>query len=646
MTLVNYFHPTTDGGYRGNIASTAVEAGLDKYSQYGDESLATALEFINNLGDATAGLSDIPQINEELGEVLSTVSKYLAPDKPLEPEITPQFATAPPAPALQEVGAININQDAPTFDKADPNIRDIAAPNKFTKSAPLAPELQAHALPNTRELIIPDTPTSRDIVLPDNVELMKFAFEGTEPGALKDAPDVSFNYAENKYTSTLKEKLDAKLLEYVDQNITGIDPVIKQQMWDESRERVSAVMHGRIKQSKRLLSASGWEQPIGGQVANIKKATQDAANEKNADSRSMEIEDAKLIQQKFHQSLAMAIQLETVLVGHNDNYAQRGLEASKYTVQVAIDLHGLLITQFNSAAQVYETYSRVFKTRVDADIARLEQQRVQLEAQKLIGDLNQQDVDKFKVEVEVQALIQKIVNDELEAVKIKLEQDRLTIQNYEGKTRGFEAEIKAKSLEYEGYRDEQQGELLKATTHETLAKIYDTKMKGYETLANTQIAIQESDIKIKQELPLEATKVLSQIFETTNNAEESRIKALTDLYNVRSDVYDTEVKGETAKVDSEVKVQEQEIKKLVAESEIRIEALKGNISSMLASIEMALDAMKAGTQSASQLSAAALSAVNISAGVNESASNASNRSTTYSVGNSTNHSHSKNYNEE
>ncbi|MCK5385939.1 MAG: hypothetical protein KAJ39_02055 [Gammaproteobacteria bacterium] len=645
MTLYDVFLPTVDSEYKSNIASKAVESGLDKYSKYGDESLATAFRFIEELAKVTDGLSDIPQLNEELGEVLSKVSSYNAPTKPIEPEIVPQFSQAPLAPVLQDVAEININQDAPTFDKADPNIRDIAAPNKFTKSAPLAPELQAHALPNTRELIIPDTPTSRDIVLPDNVELMKFAFEGTEPGVLKDAPDVSFNYAENKYTSTLKEKLDAKLLEYVDQNITGIDPVIEEQIWNASRERVSAVMQGRIKQSKRLLSASGWQQPIGAQVANTNKATQAAADEKNVESRNIAVEQAKLIQQKFHQSLAMAIQLETVLVGHNDSYAQRGLEASKYTVQAAIDLHGLLITQFNSAAQVYETYSRVFKTRVDADIARLEQQRVQLEAQKLIGELNQQDVDKFKVEVEVQALIQKIVNDELEAVKIKLEQDRLTIQNYEGKTRGFEAEIKAKSLEYEGYRDEQQGELLKATTHETLAKIYDTKMKGYETLANTQIAIQESDIKIKQELPLEVTKVLSQIFETTNSGEESRIKALTDLYNVRSDVYDTEVKGESSRVDSEVKVQEQEIKKLVAESEVRIQSLKGNIASMLASIELALESSKAGTQSAAQLSAAALSTVSVNATVTETASNSTNNTTGLSIGNKTSHNHSKTYND-
>ena len=643
MPIVTEFFPNTDGEYRSNIASEAVQIGLDKYTIYGDSTLASAIQFLEDLKNVTNDISDIPQISDQLGDVLNIVNAYVAPALPVEPDIIPNYGTAPADPVLGSVGAININQDAPTFDKADPTIREIAPPEKFTKSAPVAPTLPDHALPNTRELIIPDTPTSRAIVLPDNVQLIDFAFTGTEPGALEAAPDVSFNYAENKYTSTLLTALNTRLLDYVDQNITGLDPTIEQQLWDRGRERTTGATDGQITQITRVFSALGWDQPIGDQIDAINQATQNQTSEDIAESRNIAITQANLIQQKFHTALAMALQNEAQLIGHNDNFAQRAFEAARYTVQAAIDIYGLKVSQFNAEAQVFQTYANVFKIRVDADLARLEQQKVQLEAQKLVSDLNQQDIDKFKVEIESLVLIQSIFNDELEAVRIRLEQDRLKIQNYEGTIRGFESEIKAKSLEYEGYRDEQQGELLKATTHETLAKIYDTKMNGYKILADTEIAIQASDILVKQELPLEVSKVLSEIFKITNEAESDRIKALTDLFNVRAGVYDTEVKGESSRVESEVAVQKQEIEKLIAESDIRIESLKGNISSMLAQVELAISSTEAGARVATQLASAALNTVSISAGVNEGATNNSSRTTTYSVGNRTSHSHNKTY---
>jgi hypothetical protein len=587
-------------------------------------------------------LGGVPQINEELGEVTQTVSVFQKPDKPEALSIEANFPAIDTTLDLLAVNPLNLPQ-APTLTAVAPEERDIAAPAPFNKTAPSAPTLGTHHYPDEPTEVIPLAPTIRELLLPDAPSTVDVAFTGILPSALSAAPSTQFTFSEQDYASALLSKINSRLLELISGFSTGLDPQVEQQIWDRLRRRTSAATRRLKTQVTRAWSAAGWDMPGGDLQNKIYEAEQESVNQDISDSREIAIAQADLEQKNFQFALTTANQIEGILIQHADTVQQRAFEAAKYSVQAAIELYGLKVTEYNANIEAYKAQAQVYRDRIQGELAKIEVYKAQLEGQKLIGDLNQQDVSIYREQINAVLAVYELYKSRLESVKTRMQGDELLLKQFEYQINAFSAEIQAKALEYNNYKIANDAELTRTERYKARLAAFGEEVNAFKTLVDARKTQQDSEIEVNQRIPLEAFKQKSESLRTLVQAESERLKALTDITKSRAEIYDTETRAEAARVDTEVKAQDNEIKKLVAQSNIRIESLKSNISSFLAKIELLNDASKAAAQVAAQITAAAMSSVNLSASISQSTSSSTSESesishsTSSSVSESTTH---------
>lgn len=603
-------------------ADVVVENGIDYSQDLASSAFTGAQDILDELVDIDKQVTEIPQISALLGNVTATVSGFVKPVSPVEPEITTKFPIAPADAVLKDVDEFTID-DVPLFTTEEPDIREITPVTRFDKSAPVIGDLpnRTNAIPDKPNTDLPTKKPLRAITLPTPPNTIIVDFKGAIPGELDPAPDANFTYNEDAYSSTLLSTLNTALLNQVNHIAsTGLNSDIEDQIWNRGRERTTEVMLGQIIQVKRAVSASGWPQPIGAEIEAISKAGQNADDADITESRNIAIAQAELELKNFQFAFSQAIVLEGQLINHNDQVANRALDAAKYAIQAAIDLYSLKVAYFNANIELYKAQAQVYRDKIQAELIKLEVYKTELEGQKLISELNSQDIANYRAQIDAVLAVYELYKSELESVKILLEQDALTLQQFESRIKGFAEEIKAKSLEYEGYKSELSGENIKVQMHDTLANAFGKKIDGFRSVVDARKTKQDADIMVRQTIPLEQLKVRAGVYKSGVDGESKRVDSLNNIYKTRADVFDIKTKGETARVDGEVKVQEQEISWLEIQANVEIESLKGNISAMLAKLELLAGSKEAIARIQSQLAASFGSSVNYSAGISNNRS--------------------------
>jgi hypothetical protein len=606
-------------------ASDIVLDGWNSSTKYTNSTFTTAVDFLNNIADIGNQVGNIPTISEELGNVTTVVSDFQKPTKPDELDIVANFPSVDSTVELTPVDLLDMPA-SPVLDAEAPVLKEISAPAAFNKTAPTAPTLPTRHYPDAPDAALPTVPTLRELTLPDAPAEITISFDGVLPGQLESAPSTDFVFIENDYASTLLNKINERLLLFLSGFSTGLSPEIEQQIWDRARRRTSVAVRRLKAQNERYWSSAGWDMP-GGDLQNKNyEAEQEAINQDISESRAIAIAQAELEQKNLQFSFTTATQIESILIQQANNVQQRAFEAAKYSVQAAIELYGLKVTEFNANIEAYKAHAQVYRDRIQAELAKVEVYKAKLDGQKLLGELNQQDVVIYREQINAVLAIYELYKTKLDAVKTQLQGDELLLNQFESQIKAFDAEIRTKSLEYDNFKIANEVELTKNEVYKSRIAAYSEQVNAFKALVDARKAKQDADIEVKQRIPLEVFKQKSESIRTLVQAESERLKSLTETAKVRSEIYDTETKAETSRIQAEIGAQENEIKKLIAQSNIKIESLKANVSSSLAVMELLSDAAKAGAQVASQLAAASLSSVNLSASISESDSNSTSHS--------------------
>lgn len=598
-------------------ATDLILDGWQRSQNYTNVAFNSAIQFLDNVATVSASIGNIPTINQTLGAVTSKVGAFQKPTPPQSPNITPNFPTISNNVNLTPVSNLVVPPE-PVYNISNFVEKTFTSPTPFTKTAPTAPTIPTRQLPNKPSYTIPTAPTLRQLTLPTAPSIIDPVFNGILPKQLKSAPDVSFNFIDKNYSSTLLTTLINKLEALVNGMQTGLPPQVEQQIWDRARRRTSITARRLKAQNERYWSASGWDIPGGDLTRKNYEAEQDTVNLDVSESREIAIAQANLEQNNFQFAMNTAVQIEGITIQHFDAAQNRALDAAKYAVQAAIELYGLVVSEFNANVQAYVAHAEVFQKEIEILLARISLFKEQLEAQKIIGELNNQDIENYREQINALLAIFELYKSELEAVRIQLAGDELTIKQFESLIRGFESEIRAKTLEYEGLKLENESEKIRADVFATRHNAYESQVNAFTSLIEGRKTAKDSEIEVNQRVPLEVFKQKSETLRTLVQAESERLKALNDTYKTDSDVYESATRAESARVDGEVRVQEQEIRYLIAESQVQIESLKANIASMLSQTELMLKAAEEGARVSSQLVAAALSTVNLSASASES----------------------------
>lgn len=637
-------------------ANALVVDGWNQAQTYAENAFTQANSFLADIANIGEGLAAIPNVTADLAAPTTVLTPITLPASPDRPDgLAMNLPALPTEPTLDTVAPLNAGT-APEFTAtpADVNL-SIAAPVPFSQDLPVDPALNTVTLPDAVTLDIPAAPDLVGINLPGVPTLNLPTFNATVPDAPL-APDVgAFSFAESTYTSDLLTSLRSILQTWVEGAATGIAPSVENAIWLRARERENAASNRKLREIRRDFARRGFSKPQGAELVALSDALQEIQHRDAELSREVAIKQAELEQSNRRFAFEQAWQVESGLISYTNQIAQRAFEAAKFALSIAIEVYQARVAQFDAEVKAFGVRAEAFRAELQAELARLDVFRAEIEGQKLVGEINQQQVEIYRARLEgVKARID-VYRTEVEAANVMAAVNRTIIEAYAAKVGAYEALVKAKASEYDGYATRVKAEVSKVDVFRAQADAYRSQVEGFTALVNARAQEKAIELKIKQEAPIDLFKARTEAFRSLVGAEGERVRAEASAYQADADVFRSTVQALASRSDAEATLFKAESDVNVAEGNLRIEAAKANIQKLMQQVTLLSDAVRAGAQVSAQLAAAALSAVNLSGGISSSdsysasnsnsTSNSTSDSTSRSSTSSTSSSNSSSYNE-
>jgi hypothetical protein len=479
------------------------------------------------------------------------------------------------------------------------------------------------------DFTLPPVPDLHAITVPTPDEISLPEWDEVAPEAYIPDPGGEFVWFEPGYFSAMLDEVKSRLSTMLAGG-TGIPDAIWNMIWDRARAALYEQRDAAIEEATERWAARGFSVPGGALNKQIERAIRAFNNASAEQLRETAIKQAEMEVQNLQFAVQQGIALESQLMDLYNQQIGRILDAAKTKFQIAIDLYQARVQRYNIEAQVYSAKAQVHKTLIEAELSKLEEYKARLEGEKLIGELNMQDVQIYTAQVDAVGKEVEVFKAQLDGVKAQVDVDKTRVEAYAAGVQAYGEMVKAKAIEYEAYNAEIKGEQVKAEIYKALADAYGSEVDAYGKKVQAEVMAAEIDIK-DQQLAIDLYKTSLARFEAelkyeTDNADTTLKKTATAIEELKAVLAD---KGLSL-----------EYEKLVAG--FKMEAIKDatqkNIAKLNADVEIEkadtaayIEGKKTEAMIKAQLAASALSAINISAGVSYSGSdsNSSDCSKTY-----------------
>lgn len=608
----------------GGAAGVIVQEGWQLYNELAQETVADTQLLLQEYAELnlTPLVTDIDfNVPENLG------TPFTKPTVPADPDLDFNSVTDPGGITITDL-VLPLFSDPPELEATAPTLQPPADPGDLTATPPGdAPDIAAITLPDAPVIVLPDVPTLEDVTLPTVPTLSLPTFTATLPDFDLTAPGNTFTFTYEEYAAQLPT-LIAKVQEMLAGG-TGLPDAIWNSLWARGREREDMNAAKAIEEVTEEWSARGFSLPNGvldKKIAGVRQANQNATSELN---REIAIKQADMEVENIRFAVTQGIALENLYAQIHQQAQQLNFEAAKYTLEAAISIFNTQIAYQNAQLQAYATEAQVYKTRIEAELANVELYKAQLEGQKLIGDLNQQEVALYNSRLQGLLTHIEIYKGELEGVRALVDVNRNEIEAFRAGVDAFSAQVQAHASKIQTYTAKWTGEQIKAQVYGTEVNAFAQLVQAYATGNSAVIATKELELKNKG-FQLDRYKTRVEKYATDVDAEAKRIAAGVDVYNGRAQMYTAELGAEQARVVADSRQFELALEEAKTSADLQLKEAQLNIEQLLRLLNLELEQNRTVLQVQAQLAAAAMSAVNLSASAQESESNSASCNTSHS----------------
>ena len=496
-------------------------------------------------------------------------------------------------------------------------------PNMPNPVDPTAPK----DAPIVGNVVIPDVPTLKDIADPKewNINITQAPniriddFIAKRPTTDVKSPIDTFNWQEDPYTSQTLTDLVDQVANFNTGGV-GIPDIVWDAIWAKSKDREDKASLQQIVQINEEWASKGFSLPQGVQVAQVQEVQQKQFESDVNRSREMAIREADIAIENLKFAVQQGIALENLRGSWYQQTQDRMLQAAKYISELSIAVFNAKLSLYNAHIQLYQADMEVYKTQLEAELAKLEAYKSELEGQKIIGELNLQQVQIYTSKVQALNLEIDRYSAVVNALKTSVEVDAIKIEAYKAEVQTYSEKIKAINSQYEGYQTAMQGAKLQSDIYETNVKAFASTVQAYTAKVDAEARNTQIDIDVNK-YKLEEYNLKIQSFIAELDAEVKSLEA-------ESAAFDAEVKGYTSKLAAEKVSVDAQVAKFNGDIQLANGITNANIQNAKTNAQNALAEAKIiqeGLTSIAQVNAAyansALSAVNLSMGMSDSASN-------------------------
>jgi len=523
------------------------------------------------------------------------------PESPADPDIEwdPDFGLVP-TPPNGDLGAGPVFQQPPTFTGQMPSTPVRTPPTGLTATPPVGPPaLEPIVIPTPPNPQLPEFPELRDIVLPDPPSITLPTFQGVRPSFSIPEPVNTFGFNAEQYSSPLLTALRNRIQVMIG-GAPGLPAAAAAAMRSRATEAVDAEGLRMVQEVTEQFGARGFPQPNGVLNRAIREQLQKNQSERNALSRDIYLEDVKNAIEDMRFAVAQGVALESNLMANFLGVQQLALDAAKATVTIAIDVMNARIALANLELSAYQTDAQVHRDLIQAELAKIEVYRAELEGKKLIGELNAQDVEIFAQRVRFVLSQVEIYNARVNGVRAVADVNISKVQAFAETVKAYEAQVEAKRTEWEIYGKQLEADLLPYRRYELETEIFGRRIDIWR--GTNQNLIDQRRLRIdERELDVTAFRARLESIGTVLTAESQRVDALVRRFAARVEKYRADaaleqvvsegnarpfqlaIEQERSRVDTELKNAELRINETLKRAEILVSTKQaiGQIGSTL-----------------------------------------------------------------
>lgn len=544
----------------------------------------------------------------------------LRPRGPDDPDLVwdPDFSLVPNPPNT-DIGGSPAFVVPPTFDEQPPTLLPHDQPGPLTATPPDGPPaLDPVVVPDAPVITLPDFPELLTIDLPAVPNITLPSFQGVRPNFNLAAPPNTFGFEPQQYSSALVSQIKSRLQIMINGQ-PGLPAAAAAQMRDRAYVAVDVQAARAEQEALEDFTSRGWSQPDGMLTHRLLEVRQNNQNQRNSLARDIYLKDVDVAIEDLRFAVAQGIALEGSLMQNFVAFQGQMLDAAKTAMQVAIDVFNAEVALANLELQAYQADAQVFRDLIQAELAKIELYKAQLEGQRLRGELNVQQVTIYSERVRALLSLVEIYKAQVDGAKAKADVNLSRTQAFVAQVSAYSERVKAYETEWEAYGQQLTADLTREKIYETAVEVFSNRVRIWSDTNNN--LIEQAKLKISEkDLDVTAYRARLEQVKTVFDAETSRFDSIVRAFAARVEKYRADATVEGIVSDGNSKILQLAIQQESERAQVALKNAEITIAQAEEVAKIVISAREAIGRIGAQLAAGAMSAMHVGANISSSLS--------------------------
>jgi hypothetical protein len=448
------------------IAATKVESQIGIINGYATAAISAANSALSSLADL------------DLTTTYPTAYSFSSPN------YSPEAVTTPSSPTIETA----------------PTVNDITIPTKPTKPTYSDPVLG----------------TIYNITLPDLPSVSFPTLDITAPIYNVSSPlPWSFTVGDVIITDDpmIQAVLD-RLTANIETGGTGLSAAVEAAIWARGLEREEQQLDDSLDKSVSMWAKKGFSLPDGELADSLMALQNEYLNRKLDRSREIEIKQADLEQVNLFKSMELGVNLASNLINMLIKYEELVFQGQEATAKFANEYIDLQIKAYMSKVEAYKATAQTYEMIIRAEIAKIETYKAQIDAQRLIGEVNNQTVQIYTEKIKATAILAERYKTEVQAMVSELETEKAKIESNKIQFDIWAKKADVAIAKYNGEVEQYKAEsVMNVSTAELYAKQAEASLRAAIAAAEVSVKsyeVSERGNNLKAQVLMEAAKGVAQ----------------------------------------------------------------------------------------------------------------------------------------
>lgn len=404
----------------------------------------------------------------------------------------PLFTATPPTTNVDIPSFVS----APKANISTPTLYTPAPPENLTEAAPAYDVVtDTVTIPDEPTLNLPTPPTLEGITLPTAEELNLPTFDAVKP-TLKLSPlTQGLEYVEPEYVSAVKDAVEAKILDIFNMGI-ALPAYYWQQIVDRTNSDQIQATQRAVDTATAEWGLMGWDRPSGPLNRAIREAREAGEGEESKTRRDIFIKRTDLETDNVKFAVVQGLAWDEQNLRLFNAVQDRALQVAKERILAEKLLLDSRVEIFNAEKDFWVAEAQVHQQLIQAELLKLEKFKGEIEAQALVGQINEQSVKIYVAQVEAATKVVEVFKAQVDAARAVSDNNRAKIQAWAERVRAYEAVVSAWSKEWDGYVSANEANRLKVQLFAEEWDAFGTRINAYQ--AENEARKIEPDLQIRK----------------------------------------------------------------------------------------------------------------------------------------------------